>query len=267
MMGNPLRCFACLAVLVAAATAQPTITGVSPATASPGDVIYITGSFPVGVTHIQFTATVGGFAGVNNQNIVPISVTPTLVVVAVPTMAGFAPPNASPPGDPMGSLRARDAGGLFSATQPFYFHQGSFANPNGTIPLLQTVGLGTTNSIGRRAATSFDINAGPPNLPSGNPSFTLTLENATPVSSVTLVLGQADATPTLMIGDGLVGIDLSGPYVFWPSPPAPMTTDLSGEATITFAIPPGPLGVSMAAGWGYIDGVTLRVSNTLSANL
>lgn len=258
-----------LFVLAACVSAQPVISSVSPGSASPGDEIVVRGTFPVGVTHIQFVATVGGFVGVSTVNMAVTSSSATVVRVTVPTMSGFAPPNATPPGSPVGTLRARDAGGLFSSNQMFYFHQGSSADPNGLTPALETVGLGTTNSLGFRAATSFNIINGAPNLPGGNPSFELTLENATPTSTVTLVTGQAAATPSVMIGDGLVGIDLSVPFTIWTAPPAPTVTDLNGKATFPIAIPAGPLGVSVTAGWAYVDSATLqlRVSNALTANL
>ena len=97
--------------------------------------------------------------------------------------------------------------------------------------------------------------------------FRLTLENATPISTVTFVTGVADPSPSVMVGDGMVGIDLSAPFILWSAPPAPLTTDLAGEASMTFSVPAGPLGISIAAGWGYIDAGVLRVSNVLSANL
>ncbi|MAG56043.1 MAG: hypothetical protein CMJ83_07115 [Planctomycetes bacterium] len=118
--------FTTLAGLLSISTvliAQPVITDVAPRAAAAGEKIVVRGKFPSGVTHIQFTAHVGGFLGVDIKNVAVTSATPTMVKVTVPTMAAFVPPNAVPPGNPVGSVRARDASGTFSAKQEFVFRQ------------------------------------------------------------------------------------------------------------------------------------------------
>lgn len=258
---------AVLLLLTSPVVAQPVIIDVAPQSASPGDEITVRGTFPIGLTHIQFTANVGGFLGVDVRNVAITGGTATAVKVTVPTMAGFAPPNATPPGAPMGTLRARNAGGQFSQPFTFYYHQGSYLDPAGQTPLLATIGLGSTNSTGCRAATSFTVANGPPNLPGGNPNFEVTLENTPPNSPAFLVIGVPAMSSMLPIGDGFVGIDLSSPFNILP---LNFVTDGSGKAMASLPTPSGPLGIpSITAGWGYTDATTgqLHASNGMTANL
>ena len=220
---------------------------------SPGDEIVIHGTFPQTLTHARFVATTGGFVGIQTMIMPIISSTATQAKVLVPSITGFAPPNATPPGNPLGTVDVRDAGGQFSATHPFYFYAGSHLDPNGLTKIFTSHGLGSTNSLGCRAAASFSMAGGPPNLPGGNPNFALTLENATPSSPLLLAIGVADPSPSVAIGDGLIGIDITQPYLVLAPPQIPAFTDLSGTANFALPLPAGPLGVSGTIQWAYVD--------------
>lgn len=105
--------------------AQPVITGVTPKSAAPGAELDIRGRFPTPVTHIEFTATVGGFRGIDRKTVAVTSASATIIKVTVPSMAAIVPPNAVPPGTPVGSIRAKDSNGAFSAKHRFVFRQGA----------------------------------------------------------------------------------------------------------------------------------------------
>lgn len=241
-------------LLTATASAQgPVITDVSPAAASAGDEITITGTFPNTITHARFLANVGGFVGVDFKIVAVTSATATQVKVTVPVTAAFAPPNAIPPGDPYGTVLVRDAGGIFSPSVPFFFNQGAYRDQAGAIVQLESIGLGSTNSLGCRAATSFDITTGPPNTGTGNPGFQMTLENATPFSSTVILLGTPAAPPTVPISDGLFPLDLSQTILAFP-PMGFVMTDANGEFVSPIAIPVGPFNLPLGFVHAYFDG-------------
>ncbi|MCA9320325.1 MAG: hypothetical protein KDB53_06305 [Planctomycetes bacterium] len=262
--------FFVFAIALQAPAQGPVVTEVSPTSASPGQEITITGVFSPLATHVRFTASVGGFLGIDNRIVVVNSATATQVKVTVPTMAGFAPPNATPPGDPFGSFTVRDAGGIMSASTPFFYHQGAFLDGSGQMLSLMTTGLGSTNSQGNRAASSFALVGGPPDTVAGNPNFNLMLDNATPFSASVLVAGAPANPPSIMLGDGLVAIDLAQPTTLFPSASAFLFTDAVGELAVPLPIPPGgPLFITFTVMYVYFDASTLQphISNGLSITI
>lgn len=222
------------------AMAQPVIVSVLPEAASPGDRIVIAGSNLGGVTQVRFTAVVGGFVGITNVDVAPLAVSATEVTVVVPLVNSFTPPQATPPGDPLGTVRARTANGTLSATLPFWYMEATFGQ-------IRSAGAPTTQSSGRQAATSFVIAQGPP-VP-GNGAFTLTLDLGPSSFPVLLAVGSEATPPLLPVGDGLVAIDTGLPFAILQG----LATDGSGRSLLPVPLPAAPLGVSLVAQWAFID--------------
>ena len=130
----------------------------------------------------------------------------------------------------------------------------------GTNGLVDTIGIGTTLSNGRRSTASYTFAGGAPASP--NPNFVLSLNNATPGAAALLAFGLPATPPLLPIGDGLLGLDLLQPF-FLPFPT--FTVPASGTIGVGLPIPAGFSGFSVAIGWGIVDPVagSLGVSETL----
>src|SRR5688572_5498018 len=108
-----------LAGIVPAQT--PVIFKVIPEAAAPGNLIIITGTDLDQATHFFYTATVGGFVGVQNVPVPVSTATFGQATGIMPTVGSFTPPPASPAGSPFGSVSVRDVGGSFSNSLQFYF--------------------------------------------------------------------------------------------------------------------------------------------------
>lgn len=254
--------------LATVVSAQPTsISRAVPNAAATGDTIVLRGSFANGVNSVVFTAFVGGFLGTSVVSVTPTSVSSTDVVASVPRMAGFAPPNATPPGNPLGSVHVVDGNGRASAKSQFFFMQGTFIDTGSGFenPQTTTLGTGTTPSTGiGRTAVSFDLAGGPP--ATGNNGFEMELENAAPGSMAVLFVGFPSPPPFPPVLDGLVVLDLSLPFVQLPA----VTTDANGDAAIPLPIPAGSFGVTLLNQWAVVDGGLpgmLAVSNGLQYRL
>ena len=227
--------------------AQPTISRVTPAAASPGDLVIISGSGLGAATSVQFFAVVGGFVGVWTVNVIPSSQSPTRVTAVVPQMAGFAPPNAIPPGIALGTVAIvvpdplNPSGSTTTNLLPFHYLQAeATVTTLGTGSTQQQPGLG-------KAVIAFQIAGGAP-IP-GNNSFVLSCENSTPGSSGILAVGSPATTPYIPVGDGTLVIDLAAPYILL----QPFLSDANGDIFLPAAMPPAPFGVSLSLQWGLFD--------------
>ena len=146
------------------------------------------------------------------------------------------------------------------------FNQGAVLDLNGTIPLVASHGLGSTNANGCRAATSFDVPSGPPNTILGNPNFKLTLENATPLAPCVIVAGVPAFSPSIMVGDGLIPVDPNLGLTLFPPSPGLFFADVNGKLEIPSAIPAGgPFGLSITLFAVYTD--TIVISTQISTGL
>lgn len=239
---------AAIAALPGVARAQ-SITRVTPEVASVGDTVILTGTNLQNTTQVRFFATVGGFIGVWTANVMPSSVSATRVTAIVPQMAAFAPPGASPPGIPVGTVRT--IGPAASNELPFYFLQAT--------PSVTTVGTGTTQpgAIGK-PVVGFTIAGGAPESP--NPSFVLTLENAIPGTVAALLLGLPGTPPYPMIGDGTFVLDPFTQVIVLP----PLPVDAQGDIKLPAAIPAGVTSVTASIQWLVVQGPSLYLSNGLT---
>ena len=105
-MRSSVPCTLFLLLALSTALCGQTLSRITPEAASPGDLVILTGMNLQNVTMVRFFASVGGFVGVWTVNVVPLSTSPTRVAAIVPAMAAFAPPNATPPGSPVGTVSA-----------------------------------------------------------------------------------------------------------------------------------------------------------------
>lgn len=231
------------ALLAAPFSAQvPSITRALPEVASPGDLVILEGTNLGAVTNVRFFATVGGFVGILPVNAAPTTVTATRVSVIMPNINSYAPPNATPPGDPFGAVAVLQ-GATASNQLPFFMCQGSFG-------AVSTLGIGTTLTTGQgRPVIGFDLALGAPTA--GNASFTLKLENGPAASFAFLGVGTPATPPFSGVGDGSFVIDLGQPLALVVSFVA---VDAQGIAAVTLPVPgPGPFGVTGVCQWAVID--------------
>ena len=263
---KPLAACALLLLLTASVTAQisigiPTLSRVIPEVASPGDRIIFEGSDLLAITGVDFTATVGGFAGVQTITVTPLLVTQNRVEALVPMFNSFVPPNIPSGGSsPMGTVRLTESNGLMSGTTPFVYLEATFGQ-------MMTVGQGTTLSTGSgRAVVSMDLAGGPP-LP-GNANFVLEIENAPANTFAIAAVGAPATSPLILVGDGQLMVEQVNPQPFI----FPVTlTDATGTASVPIPIPgPGPFGVTAVFQWVVLDGgspLLVGLSNALQVNL
>lgn len=231
-----------------------TLTRVTSQVGSPGDTVVLTGTNLGATTVVRFGASVGGFAGFMVRNVAPVQVTATSVTAVVPLFGNFLPPGVLG-SSPVGTV---DAGGTgFANSLPFFYLEQ-------TAGQISTGGLGTTwggfNAL--RPVAGFTIAGGAP--VAGNQAFTLTLEGAIPGAVVAAVVGVPSPPPLTTYLDGLVGIDLTQPYVyvqpnFYVNP--------AGDVFFHAPIPATPLNVTVTVVWviaspfgnplGISDGLTV----------
>lgn len=254
--GSRLLVAVAITLLFTAAPRAQTITRVTPEAAAPGDLVILTGPNLQGVSIVRFFATVGGFVGTWTVDVTPQSVSSTRVTALVPMMAAFAPPNATPPGNPVGTVQAiNPLGPSAPNTLSFFYMQ--------AIPTVTTAGLGTTQPGLGRPVVGFTIAGGPP--VTGNAGFTLTLENAIPGAVAQIFVGAPDPAPSVMVGDGLVAIDLTQPFFSLPS----ATVDAAGDVHLPLPIPTSPLNFTFMLQWLEVDPATGQsyISNGLQSQL
>jgi hypothetical protein len=233
--------FAILLALPASARAQVMlVASVLPEAAAPGDEIVIRGFGFTPTTQVAFQASVGGALGLETKVVVPTSVSFLEIVVTMPSFASFTAPPSPLAGDPFGIVYSFDGGSAISNALAVFFMECTFGQST-------TAGLGTTQSDGKHAATSFTALGGPP-VP-GNASFVLTLDNAVPGSPAALGFGLPSFFP-LPIGDGLLMLQWNpGPEVL----PFGFIADADGRATFPVAIPNISLNMTIAIQWGFVD--------------
>ncbi len=231
-----------LAATLGSALDAQTISRVVPDAASPGDLVIVQGSGLGAVASVRFRATVGGFAGSWTVDVTPLSLSATALTVRVPQMAGFAPPTAVPPGDPMGRISIGASG------TRFFFLQGTFDPRTNLAPQSVTQGVGTTQSTGAgRPVVCFDLDGGAP--VAGNAGFVFELENAVPASAATAVIGLPAPLPYLPIGDGTLTVG-TAVMVFV----GPIATDAAGDARLPLPVPGAPVSsVDIALQWAVLD--------------
>jgi hypothetical protein len=265
-MRSTLLATTLLALSASFAQAQ-TLTAIVPEAAEPGDLVVLQGSGLAGVTQVRFTGVVGGFVGIWNVSVAPLSVSATEVRALVPTFNNFVGPAAVPPSDPFGKVSTTGPGGS-SNQLDFYFMEEKHGQ-------VTTPGQGTTQSNGERAVCHFALGGGEP--VSDNPSFKPLLGLGVPGAIPVLAVGHQASEPFLPIGDGTLTIDF-GATIFALIVGGPV--DPSGAASVALPIPkvcPMPTGTTedpvcgfpVALQWGMLDPVTqlLVVSNGLFVTL
>ena len=261
-----------LSVLAFAGAAQgQQITRIVPQVASPGSTVIVEGSGLSLATDVRLRAFVGGFVGELTKDSPVSSTADTRVTADVPVFNAFIPPGPPGSGSPFGLLRVIKNGGLGPDWQTtdlnFYFLEG-------TGGVLENAGLGSTQSNGDRAVVSFD--PGPPVPPDdplkglgsgapipGNLNFQIRLEAAVPGSLSALFLGAPG--PGLPFGDGVIAIDLSGPFATLIG----SVVDPMGNASLALPVPAGVAGAgSFVLQWATIDlgNGKVEISNGLRVN-
>jgi len=196
---------AAMALLLGGSASAQALTSVIPTAAEPGDLVVLRGSGLSGATMVRFTGVVGGFVGVWNVDVAPLSVSPTEVRAIVPLFNNFVGPAAVPPSSPFGSVRVNGSNEL-----KFYFMEEKHGQ-------VTTPGDGTTQSNGERSVCYFDLGGGEP--VSNNPTFAPRLGLGMPFALPVLGVGQQATPPFLPIGDGTLTLNLSLASSRWWSPP------------------------------------------------
>ena len=248
-----------------AAVGAQTLDQAVPAAGGPGDLVILRGTGLAGVGQVQFTASVGGFAGFLTKPVTPLSATDTELRVTVPQFNAFVGPQAVPPSGPLGFLTITGPFGGGPQLDFFFFEEPFFD--------LTTFGQGTTQSGGQgRPVTSFDIQLGPPKIidpasppfpaiPNliGNPNFTARLENASPAVPAVLLIGAPGTPPFFLFGDGELVLDPAAPFLLLPAGTTdaqgglslglPVRTSVQGTAVLQFlAFDPGLPHLAAASG-------------------
>lgn len=214
---------------IAAAAVSPVITRIMPEAASPGDLVIIEGTDLNLTQRVRFRATTGGFAGVQTMDVQPNYISPSRITAVMPGGYGFAPSNATPPGDPFGALLTVDVTGAETSKAALFFMEG-------TEGAIFTTGAGTTQTTGiGRPAISFDLAGGPP--VGGNKNFVCTMMNASPGATAWLFVGAPAVGPLPAVGDGLFAIDLVHPSLYGFSP---VLVDPTGVASVPISLPVFP---------------------------
>ncbi|MEM7202096.1 MAG: hypothetical protein AAF628_17645 [Planctomycetota bacterium] len=252
-----------LSLLITASLASAqSVDRVMPDAAAEGDLLILEGAELADATHVRFLARVGGFVGtwVLDQEIE--SATDSRVEVRVPTTFGFAPPSASAPGDPMGTVQVVTRGQATNSLAFFYL-EATWVPVTEASPQTTTLAQGTTQSTGLgRPVVSFDVPNGPPQP--GNDQFRVELQNGIVGAPAALLIGVPSPLPPLPIGDGLLVVGLAVPSAVVGG----FVVDGQGEAQLLLPIPgPGPFGVGVLTQWVLLDGGqpgNLAVSNALS---
>jgi hypothetical protein len=258
----PFAALAAASLFVSAAQAQ-TVDAVIPEIGQPGDVIRIAGSGLGGIDAVAFTATVGGFVGTWTLQVNPISTSPGQVVVEVPQFGNFAPPNAIPPGDALGTLRLVD-GGAFSNPRPFGYLEATDGD-------VRTIGQGGSvpppPTPLQSPRISFDLQGGIPEW--GNPDFVLDLWQAPPASVAFAAIGTPGTLPFPQVFGGDVVLSLFDPIALLTAP-AP-TAPPYGTTSLKLPIKPQPsisaAGVKVALQWATVQLVTVQPAVSISNGL
>jgi len=236
----------CILLLSIPAVAQ-TVDRIVPEAFEPGDVVTLHGSGLSGVTQVPFKAIVGGFAGQLTLQAPVATATDTEVQVQAPLFNAFVPPFAG--SSPFGTV-----GPVGSSTLPGFFMEGTFGQ-------CTTTGKGspTPGSDLDKLVVSFDLTQGGPDP--GNSSFTLLLEQAPPGTLAFVLAGRPAATP-VQVGGGVLGVDVSVPFLLL----GPHAVNAKGDASALLPLPSG-LGVDVALAWGLKSGGQTLISNTLVLQL
>ncbi len=239
--------------IAAASVSAQTISAVVPQAAEPGDLVVLRGTGLGATSQVRFTGQVGGFVGVWNVSVAPLSVSATEVRALVPTFNNFVGPAATPPSDPFGSVAL--VGGMATPKADFYFMEEKHGQ-------VTTPGAGTTLSNGERAVCHFDLGGGEP--VSNNPAFAPRVGLAVPGTLPFLAVGNPATPPFFPIGDGDLVIDFTSPIFAVLTAPA---VDANGDSGLALPIPkicPMPMGtfedpvcgVPVALQWGFFNPTT-----------
>ena len=254
---------AAAALLSAPLALAQTIEQVIPEVADPGDVIRIVGTDLGGIDSVAFTATVGGFVGTWTLNVNPTATAPEQVIVEVPEFGNFAPPNAIPPGDFLGTLRVVDAGQP-SNPRPFGYLEATDGR-------VQTVGQGgsvpppTLPILSPRI--SFDLQGGIPEW--GNQDFALDLWQAPPASLAICAIGTPGSPPFPQVFGGDVVLDIGKPILLLVAPS--LTGPPYGMTSLKLPIKPQPdisvVGAKVGVQWATIQALTAFPDVSISNGL
>lgn len=239
-----------LATSAAAVFAHPATLGgdpkpsaVLPHVADPFDVVRIVGTNLAAVDTVEFTAVVGGFVGVSTRLVAPLSVSDTEVLVEVPLFNQFSPPQATPPGDALGSVRVL-AGATASEEVAFGFLEATFG-------AITTTGQGGSDPVGFEPRSGLDMTP-PPG----------------PMATIRPMLSGAPEGDVAVLGIGLPAnppfVPLFGGSLYLDPAVSPIVAvvGLTGEYGVaTAALPhPGLLGLTAAFQWFTVDPAGTQVS-------
>lgn len=216
-------CLAIGAVAAAPTLSAQSISSIVPQAAEPGDLVVLRGTGLGATNQVRFTGVVGGFVGVWNVTVAPLSVSPTEVRAIVPLFNNFVGPAATPPSDPFGSVAL--LGGAATPEAKFYFMEEKHGQ-------VTTPGEGTTQSNGERAVGHFELSGGEP--VSANASFAPRIGLAVPGALPFLAVGNQATPPFFPVGDGDLVIDFASPVFAILAAPA---VDADGDAGIALPIP------------------------------
>jgi hypothetical protein len=222
------------------------VKSVTPVVADPGDTVVLTGTNLAGVDDVAFVATVGGFVGVWTVHVAPTSTSATEVVVVVPQINAFTPPQATPPGQLVGTIVA-SAGGVSSPPVDFGFLESTFNE-------VRTLGVTGSDPVGFTPQIAFTLAGGVPKSP--NPNFVATVTGQPPASLTYCVVGAVAQAPYLPLFGGELRID----PVWYQLLPGTPSLSLPGAASRALPIPPGLDGVRIALQWLSLDPLTLQTS-------
>lgn len=230
------------ALVAAVSLAQPATAGgpdahvVLPMVADPFDTVRIVGTGLAGVDEVEFTAIVGGFVGVWTMSVAPLSVSDTEVVVVVPHFNSFSPPEATPPGDPIGSVRLI-AGGTPSQDVAFGYLEATFG-------AIQTLGQGGSQPAGFEPRSGLDITP-----PPGPFAVIRPMVSGAPEGDIAVLgIGLPASPPYIPLFGGSLYLDVV-------TPPIVAVVGVTGEHGVaTAAVPhPGVLGLTAAFQWFTVD--------------
>jgi hypothetical protein len=245
----------CVALLLTAAAGAQTLQSVEPRVADPGDTIRLLGTDLGSVSAVRFTATVGGFVGTWTITVPPASVASTEIVAVVPTFNSFAPGNATPPGELVGSI-ALLSGAVETAALPFGYLESTFG-------AVHTVGTGGSEPAGLAPRISFDPAGGAPSA--GNQNFAAELFGSPPPWVALLAVGLPSQAPNLPLFGGELLINPLAPYVL-------LEGKLSVVPSVKLPIPPQVQGITVAMQWFTVSGFSpshpvVAISDGLIATL
>lgn len=250
-------CTAAFALILAPAAAAQSLDGAVPRVADPGDTIRLEGTNLGAVTRVRFTAVVGGFVGQWTKEVAPNSVAADEVVVEVPFFNSFTPPDATPPGQLVGSVRVLAGAQISNAVDLGYLES--------TFGAVTTLGDPGSDPVGLAPRIEFDLFGGVP--VAGNGAFQPRVVDTLTGALSFLVVGLPLQPPYPQIANADVIVNPVGPLFFFngvaPLPPG------DDRASLSLPLDPSLAGATLAMQWITLDATSFAaaVSDALVATL